>query len=124
MSFRDLLADTFHTLAAHKRRTALTLFGITWGIVSIVLMVAAGEGLRVGFERKKAEFGRDFIVFWAGRTSLQVGGARAGSFSIPRCPPVRRGPSEPPLDGVRAVLYDSGAFQIGGLPCPIILFPR
>jgi len=78
MSFRDLLADTFHTLAAHKRRTALTLFGITWGIVSITLMVAAGEGLRVGFERKKAEFGRDFIVFWAGRTSLQVGGARTG----------------------------------------------
>lgn len=78
MSFRDLLGDTFHTLAAHKRRTALTLFGITWGIVSIVLMVAAGEGLRVGFERKKAEFGRDFIVFWAGRTSLQVGGTRAG----------------------------------------------
>jgi len=78
MSFRDLLADTFHTLAAHKRRTALTLFGITWGIVSITLMVAAGEGLRVGFERKKAEFGRDFIVFWAGRTSLQVGGTRAG----------------------------------------------
>ena len=78
MSFRDLLADTFHTLAAHKRRTALTLFGITWGIVSITLMVAAGEGLRVGFERKKAEFGRDFIVFWAGRTSLQAGGTRAG----------------------------------------------
>jgi hypothetical protein len=45
MSFRDLLADTFHTLAAHKRRTALTMFGITWGIISITLMVAAGEGL-------------------------------------------------------------------------------
>ncbi len=55
MSFRDLLADTFHTLAAHKRRTALTMFGITWGIVSITLMVAAGEGLRVGL---RAEEGR------------------------------------------------------------------
>jgi putative ABC transport system permease protein len=78
MSFRDLLADTFHTLAAHKRRTALTMFGITWGIISITVMVAAGEGLYVGMERKKAEFGRDFIVFWAGRTSLQAGGTRAG----------------------------------------------
>jgi putative ABC transport system permease protein len=78
MSFRDLLADTFHTLAAHKRRTALTMFGITWGIVSITLMVAAGEGLYVGMARKKAEFGRDFIVFFAGRTSLQAGGTRAG----------------------------------------------
>jgi putative ABC transport system permease protein len=78
MSFHDLLEDTFHTLAAHKRRTALTMFGITWGIISITVMVAAGEGLRVGFERKKAEFGRDFLVFWAGRTSLQAGGMRAG----------------------------------------------
>jgi putative ABC transport system permease protein len=78
MSFRDLLADTFHTLAAHKRRTALTMFGITWGIVSITLMVAAGEGLGVGFERKKAEFGRDIMIVFAGRTSLQAGGVRAG----------------------------------------------
>ena len=78
MSFRDLLADTFHTLAAHKRRTALTMFGITWGIISITLMVAAGEGLSVGFERKKAEFGRDILIVFAGRTSLQAGGTRAG----------------------------------------------
>jgi putative ABC transport system permease protein len=78
MSFRDLLADTFDTLAAHKRRTALTMFGITWGIISITLMVAAGEGLGTGFERKKAEFGRDILIVWAGRTSLQAGGTRAG----------------------------------------------
>ena len=78
MSFRNLLADTFHTLAAHKRRTALTMFGITWGIVSITLMVAAGQGLGIGFERKKAEFGRDIMIVFAGRTSLQAGGARAG----------------------------------------------
>lgn len=78
MSFRDLLTDTFHTLAAHRRRTALTMFGIAWGIISITLMVAAGEGLAVGFERKKAEFGRDILIVWAGRTSLQAGGARAG----------------------------------------------
>jgi putative ABC transport system permease protein len=54
------------------------MFGITWGIISITLMVAAGEGLRVGFERKKAEFGRDILIVWAGRTSLQAGGVRAG----------------------------------------------
>ena len=78
MTFRDLLADTFDTLAAHKRRTALTMFGITWGIISITLMVAAGEGLGTGFERKKAEFGRDILIVFAGRTSLQAGGARAG----------------------------------------------
>jgi putative ABC transport system permease protein len=78
MSFRDLLRDTFHTLSAHKLRTALTMFGITWGVISITLMVAAGEGFRVGFERAKAEFGRDIMIVNAGRTSLQAGGTRAG----------------------------------------------
>jgi ABC-type antimicrobial peptide transport system permease subunit len=48
MSFRDLLTDTFRTLWAHKLRTALTMFGIAWGVISITLMVAAGEGLRSG----------------------------------------------------------------------------
>jgi putative ABC transport system permease protein len=78
MSFRDLLRDTFHTLSAHKLRTALTMFGITWGVISITLMVAAGEGMRVGFERAKEEFGRDILIVFAGRTSMQAGGTRAG----------------------------------------------
>jgi putative ABC transport system permease protein len=78
MTFRDLLRDTFHTLAAHKLRTALTMFGITWGVISITLMVAAGEGLSVGFERAKEEFGRDVLIVFAGRTSMQAGGTRAG----------------------------------------------
>jgi len=78
MNFKDLLADTFHTLAAHKRRTALTMFGIAWGIISITLMVGAGQGLAIGFEKKKEEFGRDIIIVFAGRTSLQAGGTRAG----------------------------------------------
>lgn len=54
MSFRDLLGETLRTLRAHTLRTALTMFGIAWGIVSITLMVAAGEGLRAG-QQKVAE---------------------------------------------------------------------
>ena len=42
MTLRDLLAQTLANLKAHKLRTALTTFGIAWGIVSITLMVAAG----------------------------------------------------------------------------------
>jgi putative ABC transport system permease protein len=78
MAFRDLLRDTLWTLSAHKLRTFLSMFGIAWGIVSITLMVAAGEGLSVGFERVKENFGRDVMIIFAGRTSLQAGGARAG----------------------------------------------
>jgi putative ABC transport system permease protein len=78
MSFRDLLADTLRTLWAHKLRTFLTMFGIAWGIVSITLMVAAGEGLRVGQKKVADSFGKDIMIFFAGRTSMQAGGMKAG----------------------------------------------
>src|SRR5438552_1447415 len=78
MLLRDLLRDTVHTLWAHKLRTALTMFGIAWGIVSVTLMVAAGEGLRVGQKRVADSFAKDLMILFAGRTSLQAGGMRAG----------------------------------------------
>jgi putative ABC transport system permease protein len=78
MHFRDLFFGTVQTLWAHKLRTGLTMFGIAWGIFSIVLMVAAGEGLRVGQQKVSEQFGRDLMIVFAGRTSLQAGGLRAG----------------------------------------------
>jgi putative ABC transport system permease protein len=78
MTFRNLLADTLRTLWTHKLRTFLTMFGIAWGIVSIMLMVAASEGLRVGQTKVAENFGKDLMIFMAGRTSMQVGGQRAG----------------------------------------------
>ena len=78
MVLRDLFRDVFQTLWAHKLRTALTMFGIAWGVISIVLMVAAGEGLRVGQAKVSQNFGRDLMIIFAGRTSLQAGGTRAG----------------------------------------------
>jgi len=78
MTLRDLIGDVFRTLWAHKLRTLLTMFGIAWGIVSIVLMVGAGEGLRVGQAKVSATLGKDVMIVFHGRTSLQAGGARAG----------------------------------------------
>jgi len=78
MVLRDLIRDVFQTLWAHKLRTALTMFGIAWGVISIVLMVAAGEGLRQGQAKVSQNFGKDVMIVFAGRTSLQAGGARAG----------------------------------------------
>ncbi|MFI5058100.1 MAG: ABC transporter permease [Candidatus Acidiferrales bacterium] len=78
MSFRDLVVDTLATLWAHKRRTLLTMFGIAWGIISITVMVAAGEGLGAGIQKNQETFGKDVMVVFAGRTSMQAGGSRAG----------------------------------------------
>jgi putative ABC transport system permease protein len=46
--------------------------------VSIVLMVAAGEGLRKGQEEQTKTLGKDIMIIFHGRTSLQAGGTRAG----------------------------------------------
>ena len=54
------------------------MFGIAWGIISITLMVAAGEGLRVGQQKQEETFAKDLILFFEGRTSMQAGGLRAG----------------------------------------------
>ena len=78
MGFRDLIQDVFRTLWAHRIRTLLTMFGIAWGVVSIVLMVAAGEGLRVGQAKQAETLGKDIMIVFHGRTSLQAGGTRAG----------------------------------------------
>ena len=78
MLLSDLVRDTLTTLAHHKLRTFLTMFGIAWGIVSITLMVAAGEGLRVGQQKVAENFGKDIMIVFAGQTSLQTGGKRAG----------------------------------------------
>src|SRR5580704_5006068 len=78
MNFKDLLRDTLATLWSHKRRTLLTMFGIAWGIISITLMVAAGEGLGRGIQKNQETFGKDVMIVFSGRTSMQAGGARSG----------------------------------------------
>jgi putative ABC transport system permease protein len=78
VSFTDLLRDTLATLWAHKRRTLLTMFGIAWGIISITVMIAAGDGLGDGLQKNQQTFGKDVMIVFAGRTSMQAGGSRAG----------------------------------------------
>src|ERR1700739_2414463 len=78
MTLRDLVLDVLRTLWADKLLAFLTMFGISWGIVSIVLMVAAGEGLRKGQEDQAKTLGKDVMIVFHGRTSLQAGGTRAG----------------------------------------------
>ncbi len=78
MRLKDLFLDTVQTLWAHKLRTMLTMFGITWGIISITLMIGAGEGFRVGQEEVTSALGKDLMIVFGGRTSTQAGGTRAG----------------------------------------------
>jgi putative ABC transport system permease protein len=75
---KESLVQTLANLRANKLRSFLTMFGILWGIISVVILSATGEGFRRGNERVLRELGKNIGIVWGGRTSLQVGGERAG----------------------------------------------
>jgi putative ABC transport system permease protein len=63
----DIFAQIFRNLWAHKLRSFLTMFGIAWGVGSLLLLVGVGEGFRSGNKRELAEFGRDIMFLFPGR---------------------------------------------------------
>jgi putative ABC transport system permease protein len=75
---REAIAQTLQTLWAHKLRSFLTMFGIAWGVISVVILSATGEGFRQGNEKVLQELGENIGITWGGRTSKQAGGERAG----------------------------------------------
>jgi putative ABC transport system permease protein len=74
----DLLRQTWSNLAANKLRSFLTMFGIMWGVISIVLLSAVGEGFQRGNQYVLEELGKNIVIIRSGRTAMQAGGARAG----------------------------------------------
>src|SRR5450755_1409400 len=63
----DIFAQIFRNLWAHKLRSFLTMFGIAWGVGSLLLLVGVGEGFRSGNKRELAEFGKDIMYIFPGR---------------------------------------------------------
>ena len=60
-SVTDIFGQIFRNLWAHKLRSFLTMFGIAWGVGSLLLLVGVGEGFRSGNKRELAEFGKDIM---------------------------------------------------------------
>ncbi len=69
----DIFAQIFRNLWAHKLRSFLTMFGIAWGVGSLLLLVGVGEGFRSGNKRELAEFGRDIMFIFPGRAPAVQG---------------------------------------------------
>ena len=78
MTLSEILRQAFATFRAHKMRTFLTMFGIVWGIASVILLVGLGRGFSVDQKRHMQTLGKDLVIMWGGRTSAQVGGRAAG----------------------------------------------
>ncbi len=74
----EILRQTWANLTANKLRSFLTMFGIIWGVVSIVILSGVGEGFQRGNRTVLEELGKNIVIIRNGRTSLQAGGTRAG----------------------------------------------
>ena len=69
----DIFVQIFRNLWAHKLRSFLTMFGIAWGVGSLLLLVGVGEGFRSGNKREMAEFGKDIMFLFPGRAPAVSG---------------------------------------------------
>src|SRR5277367_3046018 len=69
----DVFAQIFGTLWAHKLRSFLTMFGIAWGVGSLLLLVGLGEGFRSGNKRNLSEYGENIMMVFPGRAPVVQG---------------------------------------------------
>ena len=78
MNLREIFRQTFTAIRAHRMRSFLTMFGIVWGMVSVILLVGLGLGFGRDQQKRMKTLGTDVVILWGGRTSEQAGGYVAG----------------------------------------------
>ena len=69
----EIFGQTLRTLWAHKLRSFLTMFGIAWGVGSLLLLVGLGEGFRSGNRKQFDEIGENVMFVWGGRAPTMNG---------------------------------------------------
>ena len=76
---KDLLSQAYEAMRYNRRRTTLTMMGMAWGIATVVLLLAYGNGFGRAIETIFAQWGTRIIGVFPGRTSQQAGGQKAGT---------------------------------------------
>ena len=77
--FREIAREAMVGLVRNRMRAALSMLGISWGIVSVVLLLAYGEGFNQALQRGfQGAYGDGVSIVFPGQTSMQAGGERAG----------------------------------------------
>jgi putative ABC transport system permease protein len=76
---RDLLQESYEAMRHNRRRTALTMLGMAWGIATVVMLLAYGDGFGRACANIFANFGTKLFIVVPGRSSMQAGGQKAGA---------------------------------------------
>jgi putative ABC transport system permease protein len=74
----NIVAEIFRALWAHKMRSFLTMFGIAWGVGSLLLLVGLGEGFRSGNRKQMDALGENIIFIFGGRYPAITGNQQSG----------------------------------------------
>ncbi len=75
---RDLLHEAYNAMRHNRRRTALTMLGMAWGIATVVMLLAYGDGFGQACANIFANFGTKLVIVVPGKTSMQAGGQKSG----------------------------------------------
>src|ERR1700733_8289776 len=76
--FKDILGQAWQAMLYNRRRTAITMIGMAWGMATVVLLLAYGAGFSRAIQAIFAQWGTQTIGVFPGRTSEQAGGDKAG----------------------------------------------
>jgi putative ABC transport system permease protein len=123
----EIFGQTLSTLWAHKLRSFLTMFGIAWGVGSLLLLVGLGEGFRSGNKKQFDSLGENVMFIWGGRAPAVEGSftgmrqyyltykdyldIKATATSVKQCAPAIQ------RSDIRAVSdFYSSSGQINGVP--------
>src|SRR6202049_4556138 len=74
----DLFKQACGAMRHDLRKTLLTVLGMAWGIATVVLLLAYGQGFGTAIENIFQSFGATAVGIFPGRTSQQAGGNKAG----------------------------------------------
>jgi ABC-type antimicrobial peptide transport system permease subunit len=72
MNISELFRQTFNSIFAHEMRSFLTMFGIIWGIASVILLVGLGRGFNKDQKDRLKTIGVDLAIIWGGANFFNV----------------------------------------------------
>jgi len=75
---RDIFREAYVAMRHNRRRTALTMLGMAWGIATVVMLLAYGDGFGRAIANIFAAFGTKMMIVIPGRSTMQAGGQKAG----------------------------------------------
>jgi putative ABC transport system permease protein len=78
LNLSEIVRQSIDSLLRNRLRSSLTMLGIVWGLVTVVLLLSYGKSVGQGVLNGFLGIGNNVIMIWGGQTSMQAGGERSG----------------------------------------------